>query len=102
MTAELTAEQIVTNLLASNEIIKPTYVKPLEPIRGHDLGDYLLNNKSNKVFYILETNEWRSQKEEHPEIWLEFAKKYELDTYQGGRIPSLVYYNEGVKKRKEV
>ena len=46
MTAELTAEQIVTNLLASNEIIKPTYVKPLEPIRGHNLGDYLLNNKS--------------------------------------------------------
>ena len=24
--------------------------------------------------------------------------KYEIDTYQGGRIPSLVYYNEGVKK----
>ena len=43
MTAELTAEQIVTNLLASNEIIKPTYVKPLEPIKGHNLGDYLLN-----------------------------------------------------------
>ena len=62
------------------------------------LNDYLLNNKSNKVFYMLETNEWRSQKEEHPEIWLEFAEKYELDTYQGGRIPSLVYYNEGVKK----
>lgn len=43
MTAELTAEQIVTNLLASNEIIKPTYVKPLEPITRHNLGEYLLN-----------------------------------------------------------
>lgn len=43
MTAELTAEQIVTNLLASNEIIKPTYIKPLEPITGHNLGEYLLN-----------------------------------------------------------
>ena len=62
------------------------------------LNDYLLNNRAKKTFYMLETNEWRSQKEEHPEIWLEFTKKYELDSYQGGRIPSLVYYDEGVKK----
>ena len=61
------------------------------------LNDYLLNNKSSKVFYMLETDEWRSQKQDHPEIWAEFTKKYELDSYQGGRIPSLVYYNEGSK-----
>lgn len=61
------------------------------------LNDYLLNNKSNKVLYMLETDEWRSQKQEHPEIWEEFTKKYELDSYQGGRIPSIVYYNEGRK-----
>lgn len=43
MTAELTAEQIVTKLLASNEIIKPNYVKLLKPKSSLDLGEYLLN-----------------------------------------------------------
>lgn len=62
------------------------------------LNEYLLNNKANKVFYAFETNEWRSQKDEHPEVWEAFAKKYQIDSYQGGKIPSIVYYNEGVKK----
>ena len=52
MTAELTAEQIVTNLLASNEIIKPNYVKLLQPKSNHNLGEYLLNKPSNKVEII--------------------------------------------------
>ena len=43
MTAELTAEQVVTSLLASNEIIKPNYVKLLQPKSNHNLGEYLLN-----------------------------------------------------------
>ena len=43
MTAELTAEQIVTNLLASNEIIKPNSLKVLKSESEHNLGKYLLN-----------------------------------------------------------
>lgn len=43
MTAELTAEQIVTNLLSANEIIKPQqenfYITDEEP----SLGEFLLN-----------------------------------------------------------
>jgi len=62
------------------------------------LNDYLLNNKAKKTFYMLETNLWRSQKDEHPEVWEKFAKKYELFSYQGGKIPSLVYYKDGFKE----
>lgn len=57
MTAELTAEQIVTNLLVSNEIIKPTYVKTLEPIRGHNLGDYLLNKSYSTEPEVIDAEE---------------------------------------------
>ena len=64
------------------------------------LNDYLMNNKSSNVFYMIETDEWRKYKgdEEKGYLWEEFTKKYELDSYQGGRIPSLVYYNQGSKK----
>lgn len=43
MTAELTAEQIVTNLLASNEIIIPNSLKVLKSESEHNLGEYLLS-----------------------------------------------------------
>lgn len=43
MTAELTSEQIVTNLLSSNEIIKPTQGNFYFKNPGVSLGDFLLN-----------------------------------------------------------
>ena len=46
MTAELTAEQIVTNLLASNEILQPKKELHFTSDKSHNLGEYL----SNKSF----------------------------------------------------
>ena len=61
------------------------------------LNEYLLKNESENILYMLETNEWRSQKETNPEVWEDFASKYGFDSYQGGKIPSIVYYKDGVK-----
>ena len=43
VTAELTSEQIVTNLLSSNEIINPAKRNFYFKNPGVNLGDYLLN-----------------------------------------------------------
>lgn len=66
--------------------------------KANFLDSYLLNNQSSNIFFMLETNEWRSQKETNPEVWEAFAAKYSIDSYQGGKIPSIVCYENGVKK----
>lgn len=57
------------------------------------LSDFLKENK--KKFYYVETDEVRKDKEEHPEIWEAFCKKYGFYSYNGGRIPAIVYYEQG-------
>ena len=52
MTAELTAEEIVTKLLSSHEILKPN-IKNINISSPHDLGEYLNNLPEEE---IIETN----------------------------------------------
>lgn len=57
VTAELTSEQIVTNLLSSNEIIKPTNSNFYFKNPGVNLGDYLLNVSKDIKKSPVETTE---------------------------------------------
>lgn len=49
MIAELTAEQIVTNLLSSGEIISPSKEQNYVSNKFHDLGEYLQNLPSEVI-----------------------------------------------------
>jgi len=53
LTTELTSEQIVTNILVSNEILKPRKKSNIKP-DSHSLGEYISKaeeeNKINKKY----------------------------------------------------
>jgi hypothetical protein len=55
MTAELTAEQIVTSLLSSNEILKPKEERCFMSNSSLDLNKYLLNQPT--IIYTEEPTE---------------------------------------------
>ena len=60
------------------------------------LKEFLKTN--DKKFYYVETDEYRKDKETKPEEWKAFADKDQFGDYNGGRIPSIVYYENGKKK----
>lgn len=60
------------------------------------LNEFLRKNK--KTFYYVETDEYRKDKDTKPEEWKKFADKYQFGDYLGGKIPSIVYYESGIKK----
>ena len=60
------------------------------------LTEFFKDNE--KKFYYVETDKYRKDKEEKPEEWKAFADKYGFGDYLGGKIPSIVYYEKGVKK----
>ena len=82
------------------------------------LNKFLKEGKLSKNFYYLESDQYRAKKPveepilpESPSIdelekynedlknwnnWLQFAKKYQFDTFRNGRIPTLQFYQDGI------
>lgn len=93
-------------------------------IKNNVLDSYLKNNKNNKIIYYLETNKYRENRplskpiltenatdEEKVQYehdlknwnnWIDFATKYQFNTYNDGKVPTLQYYENGTLKEMVV
>lgn len=84
-------------------------------VKENVLDEYLSKNKSDMPIYYLEVDEYRRNKPSScPDIsnatpedllfyeyymkWLNFAKKYNFDSYEDGKVPTFQYYENGVLK----
>ena len=85
-------------------------------IYSNVLKTYLINNESNVNVYYLEVDAYRVNKPatkpvlgDNPTseevkayeaymLWLNFASKYNFDSYRDGRVPTLQFYELGVLK----
>ena len=84
------------------------------------LNKYLLNNELSVNFYYLESDPYRINKpKEEPvlpenanadqieeyniqkqywDMWINFTKKYNFNSFRNGRVPTLQYYENGIMK----
>lgn len=69
-------------------------------IKDEVLNEYMPS--SNKKIYSFEVSHFRNDYSTNPELFDEFASKYQFNDYRGGKVPSIVTYNNGSKVNMHV
>ena len=60
-------------------------------IKDDVLYEYL--SQTNKKLYMFEVSHYRNDYTNNPELYDQFAKKYQFNSYRGGKVPTIVKYN---------
>ena len=61
-------------------------------IKQDVLNEYMANK--DKKLYIFEVAHYRQDLTNNPELYEQFATKYQFDSYRGGKVPTIAKYNE--------
>ena len=61
-------------------------------IKQDVLNEYMTNK--DKKLYIFEVAHYRQDLTNNPELYEQFATKYQFDSYRGGKVPTIAKYNE--------
>lgn len=61
-------------------------------IKQDVLNEYMANK--DKKLYIFEVAHYRQDLTNKPELYEQFANKYQFDSYRGGKVPTIAKYND--------
>ena len=64
-------------------------------VKDDILDEYMTSN--DKKIYIFEVSHYRNDFSTNPELFNTFASTYQFDNYRGGKVPSIVKYQNGNK-----
>ena len=69
-------------------------------VKDDILDDYMTNK--NRKLYTFEVSYFRNDYKNNPKPFDEFADKYQFSSYRGGKVPSIVNYQNGEKLNMHV
>ena len=69
-------------------------------VKDDILDDYMTNK--NRKLYTFEVSYFRNDYTNNPKPFDEFASKYQFSSYRGGKVPSIVNYQNGEKLNMHV